>query len=113
MAMPHFEVNINNEGGDPILHLHGEIDFATAPILQNALTKTITDETEHITLDFHDVTFLDSEGLKVLLQSLQQLREHGGTMNMHGCNKFITKTFEILGIQKLFGIGEEDAKNHM
>ena len=113
MEAPHFEVSVNKEGRHPVLHLRGEIDFATAPNLQDALNETLSTDVEYITLDFQNVTFLDSEGLKVLLQAYQELREHGGKLNVQGCNKFVAKTFEILGVQGLFGIDEEEARSHI
>lgn len=111
MVMPHFEVNVNKEGTHPVLYLRGEVDFATAPVLQDALNETISEGADKITLDFQEVTFLDSEGLKVLLDVYRQLNKTGGTIALHGCSKYIAKIFEILGIRGIFGV--EESKNHI
>jgi anti-sigma B factor antagonist len=90
------------------MHVRGELDFATAPTLEDALKNVISSGANNITLDFHEVTFLDSEGLKVLLRAYRHLRDHGGSMRVQGCSRFVARTFEILGLESQFGICNED-----
>lgn len=93
--------------------VRGEVDFATAPILQRALHEMIDEGNWHITLDFHRVTFLDSEGLKVLIQAYKRLLDIGGTVQVQGCSKFVAKTFEILGVATHFGIDSPKTENQI
>jgi stage II sporulation protein AA (anti-sigma F factor antagonist) len=106
LEVPSFGVSVDWQEGQPIIHIRGEIDFATAPPLNDALESVAVEGVQHVTLDFNEVTFLDSEGLKVLLHSYRQLRDHGGDMTVTGCSKFVAKTFEILGLDRYIDIQE-------
>jgi|GEM_PF-4451515 len=48
------------------LKLSGRLDTVTAPMLQTDLTKAL-EEAEKIELDFTDVAYVSSAGLRVLL----------------------------------------------
>ena len=108
MAVTPFEVTIDWNNNHPAVRVRGELDFATVPALEEALEQIITSDVMEITLDFNEVTFLDSEGLKILLRFYRHLRNHGGNLQVQGCSRFVAKTFEILGLDSEFGIGESD-----
>lgn len=111
MEVPPFDVSVEWEDGQPIVTICGELDFATAPILQEALKDVLDKGAEHLILDFHQVTFLDSEGLKVLLLAYRLLRDRGGRIAVEGCSRFVAKTFEILGLHTYFDICPERNQN--
>jgi anti-sigma B factor antagonist len=104
LAVTPFEVTIDWDNNHPAVRVRGELDFATVPALEEALEQVVASGAKEITLDFNGVTFLDSEGLKVLLRVYRHLRENGGQMHIHGCSRFVAKTFEILGLESEFGI---------
>lgn len=108
MDVPPFEVAISWSDGEPTVHIRGELDFATAPALHEALEEALRGHAQSLVLDFHQVTFLDSEGLKVLLQAYRELRARGGSLTVTGCSQFVAKTFEILGLDRYFDIGGEN-----
>lgn len=97
-------MTIDWNNNHPSVRVRGELDFATVPALEEALEQVISSGAENITLDFNGVTFLDSEGLKVLLRVYRHLRDHGGSLQVQGCSRFVAKTFEILGLDSEFGI---------
>lgn len=99
-----FEVSLRWEDSHPFVRVRGELDFATAPILRDTLRKLLSEGAEEVTLDFREVTFLDSEGLKVLLQAYRQLHARGGSIKVWGCSRFVARTFEILGVDRRFDI---------
>lgn len=111
MDTPPFEVSIHRENSHPIVRVRGEIDFATAPLLQDALQEAIAAGASEIILDFQEVTFFDSEGLKVLLTTYRHLRDKGGSVQVRGCSRFVAKTFEILGVEAHFGVCNPESKN--
>ena len=99
-----FEASLQLEDNQAVIQIRGELDYATAPILQNALNKAIAAGSCDVVLDFNDVTFLDSEGLKILILAHRELSERGGTLSIKGCSRFVAKTFEILGMDVHFGV---------
>lgn len=111
MEVPPFDVFIDWDNGQPVVHIRGELDYATAPTLQRALKDIIAEGAQNLLLDFHEVTFLDSEGLKVLLQAYRELRNRGGSITVQGCSQFVAKTFEILGLESYFEIYTQDRQD--
>jgi anti-anti-sigma factor len=99
-----FEVLLYKENAHPIISVRGELDYATASVLQDKLAEVIAEGAIHLTVDFHGVTFFDSEGLKVLLEAYRQLRDRGGSITVRGCSRFVAKTFEVLGMESQFGV---------
>ncbi len=55
-------------GGVRVVSVSGEIDLATAPQVSSALSARDDGETA-LVLDLRDTTFLDSSGIRVLVQA--------------------------------------------
>lgn len=104
MGVPPFEVSSTREENQSILHIRGELDFGTAPVMQDSLIQVLENDVSHLILDMEDVTFLDSEGVKVLLQAHKKVRDYGGVMSIRGCSQFVQNVFEILGLQHYLDI---------
>jgi len=105
LGIPSFEVSVDWENGHPVVYMRGELDFGTAPILNNTLGQVIENNSiERLTLDMTEVTFLDSEGIKVLLKAHKQVSEQNGKMSIRGCNPFVMNVFEVLGLQQYMEI---------
>ncbi|MEN6370653.1 MAG: STAS domain-containing protein [Armatimonadota bacterium] len=92
------------EDNRSVLHIRGELDFGTAGVLHDALIQTMEGDVEHLILDMEDVTFLDSEGVKVLLQAHRKVSDCGGVMSIRNCSRFVQNVFEILGLQQYLEI---------
>ena len=108
MGGPSFEVSVTWENRHPVLSIRGELDYGTASVLQNALRDVLQEGAEQITVDLSEVTFLDSEGVKVLLSAYRKLRDTGRTMDVRGCSRFVANVFEILGLSKYLQITIHD-----
>lgn len=100
MNVPPFEVSVIWEDEHPIVSLKGELDYGTAHLLEDSLGDLMQKDVQHLTLDMSEVTFIDSEGVKVLLRAYKSLQTHGGTMDIRGYSRFVANVFEILGIQE-------------
>jgi anti-sigma B factor antagonist len=68
-------------GADEVLHVSGEIDLATIPVLHSALVRF---STEHpgiqLVVDLDGVSACDDSGLGVLLGAAGRARESGGDL---------------------------------
>lgn len=91
-----------------VLHLAGDLDVATAPVLQQALAGIIEDQGNlAVQLDLRDMTFVDSTGLSVLIGALRRLREKGGRLTLANLRPQTRKVFDIVGLSAMFDIGPE------
>ena len=57
-----------------VLSVHGEIDLGTAPVLREALSWVLERRTGPVVVDLSEVSFMDSTGVHVLVDTLELLR---------------------------------------
>jgi anti-anti-sigma factor len=81
------------------LRLEGEIDLATAPVLQDALIACLA-EGKPITLDMNGVTFVDSSGLQVILAAAVE-SESVGTLIVKDPSAAVLRVMEVIGIDAI------------
>lgn len=80
MAAVELEIQSRNEGGWTILVAAGELDLYTAPRLRDEVLATLEGGATQIALDLHDVGFIDSTGLGILVACLKRVRERDGRL---------------------------------
>lgn len=77
------------------LSLAGRLDTTTAPELEAALTPCLADA-EELTLDFKELEYISSAGLRVLL-SAQKVMNKQGKMVLKNVNETVMEVFEVTG----------------
>lgn len=75
--------------------LEGRLDTTTAPLLEAELKKSIGDCSKLI-LDFAQLEYLSSAGLRILLAA-QKVMNKQGEMVIRGVNETIMEIFEVTG----------------
>jgi anti-sigma B factor antagonist len=80
------------------LLLAGELDIASAPILEAAISGLCENGTSAIVLDVRDVTFMDSTGLRAVLAADKLCRGHGHALSLAGANGAVQRLFELTGV---------------
>lgn len=75
--MPPFDVQRRSEDGTTRVVVQGELDLATGPRVDEELRHAELERPERLVLDLHKVTFFDSTGLQVLLDTEVRAREEG------------------------------------
>jgi len=98
------QVRITRTGKNVTVNVSGEVDLATAPQLDMALSEALAGGGTRLLLDFHGVTFLDSEGMKALVKAHRRLNERGGKIAIVGCRRSVGRLFDLLGLATAFGI---------
>ncbi|HUR76507.1 MAG TPA: STAS domain-containing protein [Acidimicrobiales bacterium] len=69
---------VSESAGHSIVAVAGELDVATSPRLQDAMTRLIEEGQLRLVVDLREVTFLDSSALGVLVGARRRLLpEHG------------------------------------
>ena len=95
-----FRVEVIGAPTAPVVVVRGEIDVATSPQLRNELNALVARGARDITLEFGDVSFVDSSGLGVLVGTYKRLREEGdGSIRIVGAQPSVRKVFEITGLE--------------
>jgi anti-sigma B factor antagonist len=94
------------DGNERVLEVAGEIDVATSPVLRSELSDLLGDAPASVTLDFSQVSFIDSSGLGVLVGALKRLRERSPEAVLHVAHaqEPVRNVFGITGLDELFDL---------
>ncbi|MCU1452468.1 MAG: hypothetical protein JWN46_614 [Acidimicrobiales bacterium] len=96
-------VTLVSTGSEPVIAVKGELDAATAPLLGAAADEAIRPtEVVGLVLDFEELRFLDSAGLRVIIRVRNELREHrGGSIRIVNAAGIVARVLEITGIDQV------------
>jgi anti-anti-sigma factor len=83
-----------------VVGVEGEIDHATARSFQHSVFALLAAEDRHLVLDFSDVAFWDSSGLRALVMVAQHLGRAGGRLVVVGAAK-MQRLIEMTGLDGL------------
>lgn len=97
-------MNINKtaEGGFLKIKVDGRLDTTTAPQLEEELKASLDGVTE-LAMDFADLEYISSAGLRVLL-SAQKTMNKQGSMKVLNVNETIMEIFDITGFADILTI---------
>ncbi len=96
------------QDGSLTVVLTGEIDHHCAKQHIQAITAKIEAYTPQICiLDFHEVTFMDSSGIAVVINALRNMQKIDGHLALAGLNPQPMRVFRTSGVDKLVNIKEE------
>ena len=85
-----------------ILKIEGRLDTTTAPTLEKTINEIIESITELI-LDMHELTYVSSAGLRVLLSTQKKMNKLG-TMKLIGVCEEVIEVFEMTGFADILNI---------
>ena len=92
----------NMENGKAVFTLKGRLDTVTAPELEQALKETL-DGVSQLTLDFGELEYISSAGLRVLLSAQKQMNRQGG-MKLTRVVDTSMEIFEVTGFNEILTI---------
>lgn len=90
------------------LALHGEIDMHRSPEIKDLLQPLIQRKAPRILLDLSGVTYMDSSGLAVLIETLQRVLGYGGKLALFGLQESVRNIFEIARLDQVFEIFRDE-----
>ncbi len=95
-------INKNKNGTNLEIALIGRLDTTTAPELESAIKESIDGITE-LVLDFSELAYISSAGLRVIL-SAQKIMNKQGNMILRNVNETINEVFAITGFVDILTI---------
>ena len=87
------------DGSTATFAISGRIDTATAPEVDEFVNKNL-DGVQNLILDFKQVNYVSSAGLRVLL-SLQKKMMVKGEMKLINVNDAVSDVFEVTGFDEI------------
>lgn len=98
-------VNIKtNDADNALVEIIGHLDTESAKSLAEQLSPILEDAGKQITLDFSNLEYISSSGLRVLLLLNKKAKENGGCVTIVGIRENIRQIFQIVGFDVLFTI---------
>ena len=98
------EIAITPHGGATVLALTGRLDTIAAPILEQAINRTIESGARKILLDFSRVSYISSGGLRVLLAAAKKLKNPGDRYGLCCLSPEVHKIIKLAGFTSIFSL---------
>ena len=95
-------IQITRDGGKAYAKLTGRIDTVTVGEAEKELKADLDTVTEYI-LDFKQVDYISSAGLRLLL-SLQKTMNKQGSMKLINVNEMVSEIFDVTGFADILTI---------
>ena len=92
---PQFNLDTSRIGGHDVVVVKGEIDIATAPMLDKALAKFSKKE---VFLDLRKTEFMDSAGMGVLHRAANWAGEEGWTLSLTGPRPNVRRVLSLTNL---------------
>ncbi len=79
--------------------VEGRLDTVTAPELEKELSNCLSGMT-NLTIDFTNLEYISSAGLRALLVAYKIMRSQGG-MKIANANEIVKEVFEVTGFSNI------------
>jgi anti-sigma B factor antagonist len=90
------------EGNTFVLSLYGELDIASARVLERRLGMARSSRSGRVVLDLSGLQFIDSAGLHALVRVQENLREAGQELALLRGPRAVQQVFELTDAVRLF-----------
>ncbi|HOW91947.1 MAG TPA: STAS domain-containing protein [Anaerolineaceae bacterium] len=91
-----------------VIKVTGRIDSATSPQLAEAINRINDQGRYKLVIDFTDVNFISSAGLRVLIATLKNCRRYNrGDLVLAGMQENIHSVFDLAGFTSIFKIHDD------
>ncbi|HSH38394.1 MAG TPA: STAS domain-containing protein [Chthoniobacterales bacterium] len=87
-----------------IFPLEGEIDLHVSPGIASSLKSMIARKPKQLVIDLSRVSYIDSSGLAVLIEGMQNVASYGGKFALAGLQEGVRPIFEIARLDQVFRI---------
>ncbi len=93
-----------------LARVEGRIDGANFWEFQSVLESGVEPDVQTVVVDFEQVAFISSAGLRVVLMLGKQLRKRGAQLSVCSLNSSIRRIFEVSGFDRIVPIHGSDTQ---
>lgn len=91
------KIDITEHDNTVVLSVEGRLDTTTFSGFKETLSPYL-DGVKNMIMDFAELEYLSSAGLRVVLRAQQILEESDRTLILRNCNTVVMEAFEITGL---------------
>jgi anti-sigma B factor antagonist len=98
MGTEQLRVDSRTEKDRIVISLDGELDMASAPLLQAALENADAAATSVLVLDLRELRFMDSTGLRIILWARERLHSRGQEFALTTGSSQVQRLLSVSGV---------------
>ena len=98
------EIIEEKQGGINIFKLNGRLDSNTSQGFEKKLFQAISDGSKTMVVDFKDLDYISSAGLRVILKATKAIKREDGQMMLCSMQDYVKEVFEIAGFDSFLPI---------
>jgi anti-sigma B factor antagonist len=98
------EIIQENQSGINIFKLNGRLDSNTSQGFEKKIFQAIDDGSKNMIIDFKDLEYISSAGLRVILKATKALNREEGKMMLCDMQDYVKEVFEIAGFDSFLPI---------
>jgi anti-sigma B factor antagonist len=99
-TMGSLRIHTQVQGERHTLSISGELDVASAPMLEDTLAEACSAGAKELVLDLGGVEFMDSMGLKAILRGKALCEAHGAAYRLTPAQRPVQRVFEATGVRR-------------
>jgi anti-sigma B factor antagonist len=103
-------IDLACDNGTASLKLEGELDIASAPALEEHLSTVEEGHPERVVIDLGGLAFIDSTGLRVLLQANARAGDGAHELVLRPGAAAVQRVFETTGVFAAFHFEQTPAR---
>ncbi len=104
------DFTVDQFGDVRTVRIAGNLDTQTAPVAQEQLIQLIDNGATKILIDFEDLNYISSTGLRMLLVALNRLEGTSGQLRICNPNTMVREVFETSGFLEIFSVYKSQAE---
>lgn len=94
------EIKLERRGDVTLFDVSGNVNRFSEPFFRDAYAQVDSQETKKLLLKFYEKAYINSEGLKVLIQLLAETNKNQQQVGIVGLSEHFKKIFRMVGITK-------------
>jgi len=95
------DISYQGQDGVQVISVSGRLDASTAPLLQARFEEVLAPATCRFILDLHDVDYVSSGGLRVLLVMTKKVKALGGGVVLASLHPYVEDLLTMSGFATL------------
>lgn len=97
-------ITLSKQGRVSVVNLNGNFDIASSKPFDEELSALIDAGGKWVLLDFSEVSYVASTGLRMLLKAAQRLKDDQGLLHLCCVNETVLEVFEMTGFDAILSI---------
>lgn len=98
--MDNFQVHLDIDGQTAILKMKGDLTHTSEQRMNSAYDKAVRGKAKYLILDFHNVEYINSAGMSIIITMLTKAQEENRELAACGLTAHFQKIFNMVGLSK-------------